>query len=81
MHPGLRAYARACVAGDRNSIPDEYSLWGGFTKLHDEGLKKQIALIKGLKSKDSLNDEEQKISTIWEASSSLFRHADLTVLI
>eukprot|EP01063_Lacrimia_lanifica_P002838 TRINITY_DN11531_c0_g1_i2.p1 TRINITY_DN11531_c0_g1~~TRINITY_DN11531_c0_g1_i2.p1 ORF type:complete len:738 (+),score=355.78 TRINITY_DN11531_c0_g1_i2:61-2274(+) len=52
-----------------NAIPGEYSQWGGFTKLHDEGLKKQIALIETLKAKGSAaTEEEQKIAAIWHAS-------------
>ena len=43
-----------------NAIPDEYSQWGGFTKLHDEGLKKQIAMVKELKSKADPTEEERK---------------------
>ena len=57
-----------------NAIPDEYSQWGGFTKLHDEGLKKQIAMVKELKSKSAADctEEERKISAIWEASAARF---------
>ena len=42
--------------------------WGGFTKLHDEGLNAQIEMVKDLKTKSVKNDEEAKISAIWEAS-------------
>ena len=50
-----------------NAIPDEYSQWGGFVKLHDDGLKKQIAMVKALKGKADATEEERKISAIWEA--------------
>ena len=54
----------------KNEIPNEYSLWGGFTKLHDEGLKKQIAILEELtaSSPEQLTDEERKIAAIWNAS-------------
>jgi hypothetical protein len=40
----------------------------GFTKLHDEGLKAQIQMVKDLKLKRDKTEEEAKISAIWEAS-------------
>lgn len=49
-----------------NAIPGEYSSWGGFTKLHDDGLKTQIQMVKDLKNKADKNEEEAKISAIWE---------------
>ena len=52
----------------QNCIPSDYSQWGGFTKLHDEGLNAQIEMVKDLKTKSVKNDEEAKISAIWEAS-------------
>ena len=57
-----------------NSIPDDYSSWGGFTKLYDEGLKNQISMVKDLTCKEykSLNPEQQKITSIWNASSRRF---------
>ena len=32
----------------KNKIPDEYSSWGGFVKLLDDGLKKQINIVKNI---------------------------------
>lgn len=55
-----------------NVIPGEYSSWGGFVKLHDEGLKKQIKLVKALGDKADRNEEEEKIYAIWKASSDRF---------
>ena len=59
-----------------NSIPDDYSSWGGFTKLHDDGLKNQINMVKTLTSNNSiqLTKEEQKIAAIWNASSDRFKN-------
>jgi len=56
-----------------NAIPAEYSTWGGFTKLDDEGLLKQIQLVKDLKNQEFKNEEETKISAIWEASNARFQ--------
>jgi len=58
-----------------NSIPDDYSSWGGFTKLHDDGLKNQISMVKNMTSKNiyDLNPEQQKIVSIWNASSERFK--------
>lgn len=56
-----------------NAIPSEYSRWGGFTKLDDNGLINQIQLVKDLKSKSNKNEEEKKISAIWEASCNRFQ--------
>lgn len=53
----------------KNRIPDEYSTWGGFIKLHDQGLKNQINLIRNLRPE---TDEEKKIAAIWNASSRRF---------
>ena len=60
-----------------NSIPDDYSSWGGFTKLYDDGLTNQINLVKNLTepnliNQTNLNEEEQKITAIWKASSTRF---------
>jgi putative endopeptidase len=57
-----------------NAIPSEYSRWGGFIKLCDEGLINQIQLVKDLRSKLSKNDDESKISAIWEASCDRFQN-------
>lgn len=55
-----------------NAIPNEYSRWGGFVKLHDDGLKNQIRMVEELKTKQNRTDEENKIYAIWEASNSQF---------
>ena len=55
-----------------NSIPDDYSSWGGFTKLHDDGLHNQIDIVKSLDD-NNRDDERQKISAIWEASQMRFK--------
>jgi predicted metalloendopeptidase len=55
-----------------NKIPDEYSQWGGFIKLHDEGLKNQISLVQELRNIENKNEEETKISALWEASVARF---------
>jgi len=58
-----------------NKIPDDYSSWGGFTKLYDDGLKNQINMVKNLTQKklDDLNLEQQKIVAIWNASAERFK--------
>lgn len=53
---------------DNNKIPDEYPRWGGFTKLHDNGLKNQIKIVKELENVQNKNDEQKKIYAIWNAS-------------
>lgn len=55
-----------------NQIPDDYSSWGGFTKLHDDCLNKQIEMVKSL-SKKTENEEHKKIANIWEACKNRFR--------
>lgn len=49
-----------------NQIPSDYSSWGGFTKLYDEGLKNQINIVKNLENNCS-SEEEEKIFLIWKA--------------
>ena len=56
-----------------NKIPDEYSSWGGFIKLHDNGLKKQIDIVKNIKNVDR-TEEEEKIFAIWNASENRFKN-------
>lgn len=58
----------------KNQIPGEYSAWGGFTKLSDDGLKKQIYLVQNLRDKTDKTEEEMKIVAIWEASMELFNN-------
>ena len=57
-----------------NSIPDDYSSWGGFTKLYDDSLNNQINMVKTITTNTSvnLNTEEEKIAAIWNASSDRF---------
>src|SRR5579872_6343479 len=57
-----------------NAIPDEYSCWGGFYKLHDQSLRNQIDIMKALKTKpiDTLNVDELKLLCIWNASMTRF---------
>jgi putative endopeptidase len=43
----------------KNDIPPDYSTWGGFIKLYDEGIKNQINLVKDL-------DNNHKIKIIWD---------------
>jgi putative endopeptidase len=52
----------------KNKIPEEYSKWGGFVRLHDVTLQQLIQLVSELRNKENKNEEEMKISTIWEAS-------------
>lgn len=55
-----------------NAIPAGYSKWGGFVKLADDGRKKQIELVKNLRSKSDKTSEESKILAVWEASERRF---------
>ena len=56
----------------KNQIPDEYPRWGGFIKLHDDGLKNQIQLTKDLENKENKTEEEEKVYAIWKAVTTLF---------
>ena len=63
------------LSDDKNKIPEDYSSWGGFTKLYDIGLQNQIKIVKNLKHKislDSLTETEKKIFAIWKASENRF---------
>lgn len=55
-----------------NQIPDDYSSWGGFTKLYDDGLNNQIKIVKKLQH-ICRNYEEEKIFSIWKASINRFK--------
>lgn len=57
-----------------NKIPEDYSSWGGFTKLYDDGLYKQIDIIKEISNKsiEDLTPEELKVLSIWNASKKRF---------
>jgi len=54
-----------------HQIPDDYSSWGGFTKLHDDGLRNQINIVKGLENNRD-TEEKKKINAIWKASEDRF---------
>jgi predicted metalloendopeptidase len=43
----------------KNDIPSDYSTWGGFIKLYDEGIKNQINLVKDL-------NDNNKIKILWD---------------
>lgn len=62
----------------KNVIPDDYSSWGGFTKLHDNTIKLQISLVQDLENRklQELTEEESKIYAIWKASHDLFHSWD-----
>ena len=57
-----------------NQIPGDYSKWGGFIKLYDQGITNQIQLVQDLINKDpaTLSDEQFKIAEIWKASQRRF---------
>ena len=57
----------------KNKIPDEYSRWGGFIKLHDDGLTNQISLVESLENNPKRTTEEDKIYAIWKASCEVFK--------
>ena len=40
---------QAWLDDPKNQIPSDYSSWGGFLKLYDEGLSNQIDIVKQLK--------------------------------
>jgi len=54
------------------TIPAEYSSWGSFVKLTDESLKNQIKLLGELVGKPG-NDDEKKVSLLWNASMTRFK--------
>ena len=54
-----------------NQIPPDYSSWGGFTKLYDDGLSNQIDIVKSLEN-GCISEDESKISNIWKASEDRF---------
>lgn len=61
----------AWLTNPANQIPADYSSWGGFTKLYDDGLNNQIDIVKSLEN-SSTSEEESKISAIWKASENRF---------
>ena len=61
----------AWLTNPANQIPADYSSWGGFTKLYDDGLNNQIDIVKSLEN-SCITEEESKISAIWKASVNRF---------
>jgi len=83
LDPGYDFYQfvnHAWLTNSNNQIPSDYSSWGGFTKLYDDGLTNQINIVKEL-GKELGNDgenkcislEQEKISSIWKASENRFK--------
>ena len=73
--PGSNFYQyvnHAWLNNPANQIPPEYSSWGGFTKLYDDGLKNQIKIVKELEN-NCQTEEEHKIFAIWKASENRFK--------
>ena len=64
-----------------NKIPLDYSNWGGFTKLYDDGLKKQINIIKSIckKNNEDISKEENIIKCIWTACNKLYSDWELDI--
>ena len=63
------------LSDPNNKIPDEYTRWGGFTKLSDDVLKNLISLMNeiSLKKSEELNEDEIKIVAVWKASMNRFK--------
>ena len=75
LSPGNNFYQyvnNAWLNNPANQIPPDYSSWGGFTKLYDDGLNNQIDMVKQLEN-ICRNEEEEKILSIWKASENLFK--------
>ena len=73
--PGANFYQHvnhAWLNNPANQIPPEYSSWGGFTKLYDDGLKNQIEIVNNLEN-NCQTEEEHKIFAIWTASQQRFQ--------
>ena len=76
LAPGINFYQyvnHAWLSNPLNQIPLDYSSWGGFTKLYDEGLINQIDIVKNLENK-CVSEEQEKIFSIWKASENDFKH-------
>ena len=74
LSPGYNFYEyvnHAWLTNPNNQIPPDYSSWGGFTKLYDDGLSNQIDIVKNLKN-ECISEDEFKISAIWKASEDRF---------
>ncbi len=75
LAPGTNFYHyvnHAWLSNPVNQIPLDYSSWGGFTKLYDEGLINQIDIVKNLENK-CVSEEQEKIFSIWKASEERFQ--------
>ena len=75
LAPGYDFYHyvnHAWLSNPLNQIPLDYSSWGGFTKLYDEGLINQIDIVKNLENK-CVSEEQEKIFAIWKASEKRFQ--------
>lgn len=75
LAPGINFYHyvnHAWLSNPVNQIPLDYSSWGGFTKLYDDGLINQIDIVKNLENK-CVTPEHEKIFTIWKASENRFQ--------
>jgi predicted metalloendopeptidase len=74
LSPGNNFYLyvnNAWLTNQANQIPNDYSSWGGFTKLYDDGLNNQIDIVKNLDN-TCYSEEESKIFSIWKASEDRF---------
>ena len=74
LSPGYNFYEyvnHAWLTNPNNQSPPDYSSWGGFTKLYDDGLSNQIDIVKNLKN-ECISEDEFKISAIWKASEDRF---------
>jgi len=56
----------------KNSIPEDYSSWGGLIELYDQDIKKQCNIIDSLKT-TNLFGNSKKIYSIWLASKNRFK--------
>lgn len=62
-----------------NKIPDEYSSWGSFTKLHDSSLKKQIKILDDLQQSladKNLSVDEKKLAYVYQKNMQKFQDWD-----
>ena len=74
LAPGINFYQyvnHVWLSNPLNQIPLDYSSWGGFTKLYDEGLTNQIDIVKNLENK-CVSEEQEKVFAIWKASEKRF---------
>ena len=59
-----------------NAIPVDQTSWGGFIKLREEGIQKQIQIAKDISQKDTnfMNHDEMTIKSIWNAALNQYRN-------